>query len=234
MASIIDSFRETFSDRWSFLKIAVFALPTYYVYQQYVQSKGNFASVAEVVWIIVFFLSGFLIDTTHNVISEQDTILASLNPFRLAFITLKGLLAIGPFALVSYLLANYVCSIINIIPWLDATLKTVIWFTACAITLTAFLMFSARERILDVFNFKVFSEKAGDLIVIILFFLLQIAIINLPTVGFLGYTIFVLFGQGFLFQLFISFALIFNIAVAGHYFGQVHYEHIQYVKDTKV
>lgn len=234
MASIIDSFRETFSDRWSFLKIAAFALPSYFVYQMYLQSNNNFGSVFWYAFTIIFFLFGFLIETTHNVISEQDIVLATLNPLKLAFVAIKGILAIGLFAWISCFAANYVCSMINLIPWLDTTLKTVIWFLAAAIILTAFLMFSARERILDVFKMRLLSEKAGDLILVILFFALQIIIINIPTTLFIGYAIFVLFGQGMFLGLFVAFALIFNIAVAGHYFGQVHYENIEYTKETKL
>lgn len=234
MASIIDAFRETYSDHLSFLKLAVFAAPVYYSYQLYTESKNDFSTFYLVAGITLFFLAGFLIKTTNYVINERDSILPPLNPFKLAFCTVKGILAIGPVTIISCLLANYVCSIINIIPWLDTTLKYAIWIVAASIIATSFLLFSSKERILDAYNIKAIFDKAGDLIVVLIIFILQIVIINLPTTGFIIYALIVLFGPGLLLNIFIAYAIIFNLAATGHYMGQIHYETFEYKKDTKI
>lgn len=230
MASIVDSFREVFTDRLSFLKIAILAIPVYYSYQLYLQSKQDFTGFFWLAGITLFFLFGVLIEVTNNMVNERDRILPSLNPFKLAFSAIKGILAIGLFVLISSLLANYVCSLINIIPWLDITLKSIVWLVAASIIITSFLMFSTKKRILDAYNLKILSQKAGDLLITLIFFIIQLAIINIPTSAFLGYIVLILFGFGPIFNFFLSIVLVFNIAVTGHYMGQVHYELLTYDK----
>lgn len=221
MASIVDSFREVFTDNLSFLKIIGLAIPVYYSYDL-------FAHAFFLVVLTVFLLFGFFVEVTKNVVSEGDRILPSLNPFTLAFSALKGIVAIGPTVLVCCFLANYLCSLINIIFWLDITLKILIWLVAASIIVTAYLMFSTKGNILDAYNLIVMYQKSGDVIVVLIFFLIQLTIINLPTTGFIGYTVLVLFGFGPIFNFYIAMAIVFNIAVAGHYLAQAHYENLTY------
>lgn len=231
MASIVDSFSGVFTDRLSLLKLFVLALPVYYSYQVFTTSKGDFSYFYIVAGITLILFLGFLTKVTFNVINEKDAVLPSLNPLKLFATGLKCLIAIGPLAAISAALANGVCSFINIIFWLDMLLKTVIWLIVGSLILTSFLMFSTKERISNAYKFKVLFEKAGELIFVILFFIIQLLIINIPTSGFIAYTLLVLFGFGPVFDAFITFAVVFNIAVVGHYLGQVHYEVVSYNKN---
>lgn len=224
MASIIDSFRETFGDNMSVLKLLVFTVPTYYAYQLYIGAKGNLTSFYFVAVATLFFLFGFLIKTTGNVINERDSVLPSLNPFALAIASIKGILSIGPIAMVSCYVANWGCSFINIMPQVDITLKSIIWVIAAAVIATSFILFSETENILDGLRLKAISDKSGDLIMSLIIFLIQLSLINIPLVGFFGYTIWVLWGIGPIFEFFCAFAIVFNIAATGQYFAQVHYE----------
>ena len=232
MASIVDSFREVFSDRLAFLKLIILAIPADYTYSLYLSAVGDhdYSGYYQMLYLTLFLYFGVLVKVTNNVINERDLVLPSFNPFPIAIAGLKGLLAILPSALISCLIANYLCSIINIIPWLDITLKTIIWLVVASIIITSFLMFSSKGRILDAFNVKVLFEKAGDLIVTLIFFIIQLVVINIPTTAFIGYTLLILFGFGQFFNFYIALAVAFNVAVMGHYFGQVHYETIVYVK----
>lgn len=226
MASILDSFREVYSDNLSLLKIFILSIPVFYCYQLYMTAKtnGDYNNFFLVSYIVLFFLFGFIIDITNNVINERDRILPSLNPFHIALTSLKGLVAVGPSILISCLAANFLMGYINIIFWLDITLKSVIWIVAVSIIITSYLMFAANKKIVEAYNVKKIFQKSGDLIVSLIFFILQLVIINIPTTAFIGYTLFVLFGLGFVLDAFIVFALVFNITVLGHYLGQVNYE----------
>jgi len=224
MASIIDSFRETFSDHMSFFKLLVLAVPVYFSYTAYVGARGDFSTFNILAGITLFFVFGFLVRVTHNVISEADYILPSMNPIELATVAVKGLLAIGPIALISSWIAIYACSLIKFVDWLDVTLKSIIWIVASAVIVTSFLMFSKKEKIMDVLKLKVLSAKAGDLIIILLFFVAQLVIVNFPTTILIGYIIFVLFGYGPYVDFYLAFVVVFNVAVIGHYMAQVHYE----------
>ena len=230
MASIIDSFRETFSDHLSLLKISILSIPVFYSYQIYVQTKKDFTAFLWWAAVTLFFLFGFLIQVTNNVLNEKDSVLPPLNPLKLAFSAFKGIIAVGPYAWISCALANYICSSINIISWLDTTLKVIIWFVVAAIITTAFLMFATKEKITNAYNIKLLFDKAGDLLTILIVFILQLLVINLPTTAFIGYTLFILFGIGPIFDFFWALVLVFNIAVTGHYMAQVHYEIFSYEK----
>lgn len=233
MASIIDSFRGTFGDNLSFLKIFILSVPLYYSYQVYLNIKNDYTGFFGLAFITLFLLFGFLIKVTNNVLNEKDFVLPSFNPLPLIFSALKGIIAVGPATWISCALANYVCSFINIIPWLDITLKSVIWLVAIAVITTSFLMFATKEKIMDAYNLKILSDKAGDLIIVLVFFIFQLFVINLPTTVFIGYVLLVLFGFGHIFDGFVAIALVFNIAVTGHYMAQVHYEVFSYEK-TKI
>lgn len=235
MASILDSFREVYSDSSSLIKVAVLSVPVFYCYQLYTAAKvsGNYDNFFLVSYIVLFFVFGFIIEITNNVINERDRILPSLNPLPLALTSLKGLLAVGPSILISCLAASYLTGYINIIFWLDITLKTIIWLVAASIFLTAYLLFSVNKKIIEAYNVKKIFQKAGDLIVMLIFFVIQLVIINIPTTVFIGYTLVVLFGYGVVFDAFIVFASVFNVAVLGHYLGQVNYEVLGIAVDQK-
>ena len=224
MASIVDSFREVFSDNLAVLKIIVLTIPLFYSYPLYVQAKGDHTGFTWMAVLTFLLLFGFLIGTAHNIISESDAVLPSLNPLKLLFNALKGILAVGPTILIWCWVANYITSLIYIVPWLDITLKVIIWIIVTAVILTALLMFCRRQRISDAYNLKFIFEKAGDLIVVVLFFMVQLLLINLPTTGFIGYVLLLLFGFGPVFDFYVALIIVFNLGVLGHYLGQVNYE----------
>lgn len=224
MASIIDSFRDVFTDRASFLKLIILTLPVYYSYQVYMGSKSGYGSFFLIAGITLFFLLGFFVRIVNNILVAANLVLPSLNPFMLGFVALKGLVAILPLTWLCVFLASKVCSIIYIVPWLDSTLKFCIWLVAISVIMTALLMFCTKENIKDAYNFKLLSKASGDMILALIFFVIQLIIINLPTMGFIGYTLIILFGYGPLFDFFVAFAVVFNFAVMAHYMAQVHYE----------
>lgn len=224
MASIIDSFRDVFTDKLSFLKLATFAVPVYYSYQVYTESKSGYGGFFLIAGITLFFLLGFFIKIISNMLSDAPKLLPSLNPIPLGFSAAKGLIAILPASWISIFLANKICSIIYIVPWLDTTLKTCIWLVAASVIMTSLLMFCTKEKIKDAFKLQLLSRASGDMILALIFFVIQLIIINLLTMGFIGYTLLILFGQGLLFNLFVAYAVMFNFAVSAHYMAQVHYE----------
>lgn len=234
MASIIDSFRDTFSDKLSLFKIAIFALPVYITYGLYINSKGDFSGfwwMASVTFILLF---GLMSRVAYNVINDKETVLPSLNPIPLLKSSFKGLIAISVPAVISCFAANYFCSLINFAPWLDTTMKVLIWAVAASVILTSFLMFVKKESIKDAYDFKIIFEEAGDFIWVILIFLIQLVVVNIPTVAFIGYVILILFGFGWLFDAYVSLAFVFNIAVIGHYLGQVQFEVLEYKRNSRL
>lgn len=230
MASVIDSFKETFGDRMSFLKLLVFAVPIFVSYDLFTSAKSDFGQATILAIITLFLLFGFLTKITGNVINERDSLLPSLNPVKLAITAAKSIIAIGPITLICYLLANYACTVINFVQWLDIILEFLVWLIVLAIIVTAYLMFAPKERITDAYKMKLLYQKAGDLIVTLIVMVIQFILINLPTTGFIVYTLYILFGFGPILNFFLAYALVFNIASMGQYLAQVHYEVFSYEK----
>lgn len=228
MASIIDSFRETASDNLAFFKMGAFAIPLYFSYTNYVKNH----SLDLLAYITLFFLFGFLIKTTSGVLNEKDTVLPPLNPFTLALAAAKGIIAVAPVAAISAFIANYFASIINIEPTVDIIMESILWLLVVAIGLTCFLMFVRREKIADAYNMKTISDKSADLMIAIIFFILQLVIVNIFTTVFIGYVLFVLFGLGPLLYFYIALAIVFNVGVSGHYLAQLQYEVLGYDREN--
>lgn len=224
MASIIDSFKEVSSEKFSIFKMLIFTVAVYYAYTIFVANKGFSANFWTVAFWTAFFLFGLLVKVTNNLINETHNVLPPLNPLKLAFSSLKGIVAIALPTYVACSIVNYISAQIFILPWVDVTLKTILWLVAAAIIVTSFLMFCRNESIKEAFNLKLLFEKAGDLILVLIFFILQLILMNMPTTALIGYAIFILLGYGPVFDFFMAFALVFNIVIAGHYMGQVHYE----------
>lgn len=224
MTSILDSFRDTFGDRFSFFKIATFATPIYFAYTESLKSSPDASFIFWLLVITIFFLFGFLVETTSNVINERNSVMPSLNPFKLVFSSIKGVIAVGPVMAFSVFVANYFIPMINIVEWLDITMKTIIWIIVVAVTLAAFLMFVKNEKVLDAYNLKILSDKSGDMMVGIVFYVLQLAVMNIPTTLLLGYILNFLFGLGPVVYGFLAYALVFNLIATAHYMAQLQYE----------
>ena len=233
MASILDSFRETFNDKFGFFKILIFAIPLYYFYTEYLKGAAAFYSCMFFIYITAFFLFGFFVQITNAVMNEEDWVMPALNPLKIGFSSIKGIIALLPSTAISVGIGLYVTQFINTIPWLDTTLKTIIWIVVASVILTSFLMFAKEENILRAFNLKKLSEKSGDAILGIVFFLLQLLIMNIPTSGFIGYAIYMIFGFGPVLSFFIAYAIIFNLVASGHYLAQLDYEIIGYDDNQK-
>jgi len=234
MASILDSFKETFSDNSTFLKVVVFAIPVYYSIDSIIQSlnKTGVAQYGWIFWVTVFLLLGILIKTTSGVLNEDDTVLPSFNIIKLFVAAAKGLVAVAPVTWLSVFLVNILSSFINIAPWVDNTLKALLWLLAIAVSMTTFLMFVRQEKISDAYNLKTLSDKAADLMISLIFFVIQIVVVNLPTTVFVGYVILTLFGPSPFFNFYVAMAIVFNIGVIGHYLAQLQYEILGYDKEN--
>lgn len=229
MASVIDSFREVFSEQLSFLKLVVLTVPAYFCYQIYLGSKADYTGFWFITIITGFFLFGFLTEITNNIINERSKVLPPLNPLFMGFTALKGIIALTPIILISSIAANFINSFINIeVDWLTITLKSLVWLVAAAFIGTSFLLFAEKETISGTYRLKSIFKKTGDFFIMSIFFLMQLLFANILSTGFIGYTLYILFGFGVVFDIFIAFAVVFNLSVLAHYLGQAYYEVIGY------
>lgn len=231
MASIIDSFRGVLEDNLSFFKLLIFAIPIYFSIDLYLSGKDD--NLLIILFLLtIFLLFGFLIRTTNGVLNEHDTILPPINVFKFAFSATKGLIAIAPSTVIAMAAAYYLGNMINLSPAFDIMVKSILWLLAASISLTSLLMYSRHEKITDAFNFKTISDKSADLLVGLIFFVIQIVIINFPTTILIGYVVTMLFGDGPILYFYIALAVVFNVGVTGHYLAQLQYEVLGYDREN--
>lgn len=235
MASVIDSCKDILGERVSFLKLAILTIPVYYSYVIFKSVTNNdYSGFWIFAGISAFFILGYIIEITNNVINERNIVLPALNPFLMMFSALKGVIGLAPVFLISSWLAIYASSFVNVNPWFDWVLKTLIWLIAVSFIGTSFLMFSSRENIIDALNVKILWQKSGDFIIASIFYIVQFFLVNLVSAGFIGYTIFILFGYSVFFDVFVAFVVTFNLAALGHFLGQAYYELIGYGNQQKI
>jgi hypothetical protein len=230
MASVIDSFRDTFEDNLSFLKLIIFALPVYFGYSLSLHANGDYT----VVWIIglitAFFMLGYIAQITHGMLNDAERVLPKLNPITMAVQSLKVLISAGPFALILYGIGCWILSFFKDFPieWISIVVQVIIGIVVAGLAVTSFLLYAKKQSVIAAYNLKKLSERAGDIMIGIIFLVVQFAVVNVLTVGFLAYTISVLFMPGPLLYAFCSYALVFNLAALGHFLAQVGYETINY------
>lgn len=228
MISILDSFKEVISERFSLLKILVFVIPIYYSLTMLGTGTNGFSLFHTIFYTTAFFLIGFVVKTTNNVANERIVVVPQINPLHLAFSALKGIVAVGPVLISMILLASYVSSLINIMPAVDNILRIGLWIVALSIILTSYLLFCERESIIDSYRIGYLFSKAGDATVALITFVIQSIIFNIIVSGIIGYILFLLFGPANIFNFFTVLAIVFNLTISGHYFGKIYGEGLGY------
>ncbi len=105
MASIIDTIRTIFGCKHSALKlIGISVILAYPLFQVVSKFEGWTAMWTIVTYVAIVFYAGYILLTSSNLINEKEILLPGfLNPFKIFFVGLGGVLAIGPMiALMGY------------------------------------------------------------------------------------------------------------------------------------
>lgn len=228
MVSIIHSFREVFTERFSLLKIVCFVIPLYYLFLLYEQGPKGLCLFHTILYPTLFFLVGFIIKITNNIANERIVTMPALNPILISISAFKGFVGIGPLSFALVLISIHLSSLINSGTSVDMVLKSIIWLVCLSIILASFLLFCERESIADAYRVMLLIKNTGIVAFALIIFLLQTTVINLVTFGVIGYTLFIIFGASRIFDLFIIFAIVFNLAASANYFGHAYCEGLGY------
>src|SRR5574344_1131232 len=240
MASIKDAVEESFLGGTTYIKYALWGGLVYFTYQLYIKSpmSTEFIVAAAFTYLI---LTGFLLETTYNVQQGDSKMLPSFNVFGILWQGLKGLVALGPAIVVNVLLAAFVNKwIINfmVTQGLDAATVTkvssaVVYGLFGSFILTAYLLYVRKFKISDAYDFSLISKYCMDILIAVIFYLFFLAIANFIVVGTITYLFAVLIGiPNPVCTYFWCMAVIWNLAITGHYMAQINYETIE-VKEEK-
>ncbi len=235
MASIKDAIEDSFQDDLCLVKYFVYTIPLYYCVYLYSTSKlsGMFWTAAVFTFMLLF---GFMLICTSNTRNGKDSILPSYNIFALFFYSIKGLIALGPYILLTFWAATYITSQINIYiadPNVSLIFKIITWAVLSSVTLTGYLLYSQKFTISDTYNFKIISESCVDIMIRILFIIPAILVINGVFVGGITYLFWVFVGIPNPVCTFVwCMAFVINLAAIGNYMAQIDYESIGIKNET--
>ena len=233
MASLLDAFRETFSDENSLIKIVTMAIPVFVTVLLSQMGPSYWLYAAILGGIVIFTLFGLLIQVATSVLNEKDYVIPPINPFKFFFTAIKGSVAIAPITIICTFLFFTLSKFLNFSnQYINLAIMIVMGMLFVSLILTSLLMYATREKITDVFNFQRLIGKTDDVLVTMIFFVLIFILLNAVTMGLMWYILYVLFGVGKILFAFSSYALVFNIIMVGHYLAQLQYEVLEYDKDT--
>lgn len=226
MISIIDSFKDILTERFSVLKLLVFTVPLYYSINAFGQQNLNNFYV--VFFCTVFFYLGFLIKSMNNIENQQNIVLPAINPIKLFISAVKAIIALAPAVIITGLLGYHVCLLIHLPQVPDIILKSIIWIILDSIAIASTMLYCEKERIADAFRFGTIFSKLGDVIATVIGLLASLVLLNAILSGVIGYVLSLLFGFGLIFDFFITFVIIFNLALAARYLGKTYSEGLGY------
>ena len=228
MSSIIDAFNDAFSERLSFIKFGIYAIPVYFCLKFYITGQMNYLySLGTVAAILLLAL---FTQAIYNVRQNRREIL-SFNPIELAFSLAKSVVVLLPNVLVFGFVGKIITENISIpidLPHVDLIFDIIVWSIVFSIILTSYLCFTKYLNIRDGFNYKVIFSSFVDVFLGILFFIPQLALANVFIIGPFAY-LFWLFHVPFTNWGFIvccSIAIVVNISIIANYFAQFSYEAI--------
>lgn len=174
---------------------------------------------------------------TYNVRSGNMTVLPSYNIIPVLWTGFVGLLVLAPAALGGYFASKFIVSYAGNYVAAENILK-IIEYICYAIfssfVLTIYLLYTNKFKIKDAYNLNLISKYCIDILLAVVFMLIQVALIDSLILAPITYLIWIFFGiphpVGTFFWCVVG---VLNLAMLGHYMGQVSYEIIEIKEKNK-
>ena len=233
MASIKDSVEEAFQDNNSLLKFILFAIPLFIIVNY---SQENIPGYN--LWVILtsLLLFGFMLYCTYNVRAGESQVLPSFNIFSILLTGLKGIIALAPMAIVSIFLSKFIVNILTTYIPDESVVKVfsyIVYGICGSFVYTSYLLYATKFKIMDAYNIKSIFAYCVDVLVAILFMVIQVILVDAIMIAPVTYIIWLFFGIPHPVAIFFwSIIFIYTLAIVGHYLAQISYEIIE-VKETK-
>ncbi len=229
MASMVDAFRDAFSENLAYLKFVIFAIPVYFVVNLFMVGQTDmFELCAPILGILIF---GLFTQAIYNVRTNRKEVL-TLNPIEFLMGLLKTLVVLLPnglvFGTIGIYLTRYNFPIDNV-PHFNEIYHYIVWLLCGSIILTSYLAFAKFQSLKQGFNYKIIFESCPDVLLQILFLIPQIAIVNLLLVGPVAYLYF-FFKVPFEHWTFVAYCsaiAVVNISILANYMAQASTEFVK-------
>ena len=224
MASIVDSIRSVYTDRFSTLKMGVFSYAVYFLVSMYVPTAVHNPLNFLLILLIFFLYSGFCAIIVSNRINQRIEVLPTLDLVKYFRVCVQSFLLSIPFFVIGIFVVGFVLALFRFEALPQQISLWLVRFVVFCSFISAFINFSENYSMTDGLNLPKLMNGLADVIVYTIVCLLLLAIYSIflavPTL-FLLYTF---FKFGPLFQYGASFFLTLNLAFMADYWGQLHYD----------
>ena len=229
MASMIDAFRDAFSENLAYLKFVIFAIPVYFVVHFFMVGQTEmFRFCAPLLGVLIF---GLFTQAIYNVRTNRKEVL-TLNPIEFLLGLLKTLVVLIPnglvFGTIGIYLTKYNFPVDNV-PHFNEIYHIIVWLLCGSIILTSYLSFAKFQSLKAGFNYKVIFESCPDVLLHMIFLIPQIAIVNLLLVGPVAY-LFFFFKVPFDHWTFVAYCSavgVINVSILANYMAQASTEFVK-------
>lgn len=228
MASIKDALEESLNEPNSLLKFFIFTLPVFGAFCCYMNKMQNSVWFYILAFLSFIVILGTMARCANNVMNYRDYTLPTFNVFTLFFDAIRSIIALIPALAVNGGIAWFV--ITKLVPMISvepvAKGVTYITYAVCgAILLTVFMLFCKKFSFANVFDLKAISDSCIDVMIQMIWMVVQIAIIDAVIAGSLTYLFWLFIGIENVVMYFVwCMTVVFNAALVGNYLGQLNYE----------
>ena len=228
MSSIVSAFNDAFSEKLSFLKIAIYAIPVFFCIKFFMAGKMIEFNILSYITSCLLYA---LMTVGINNVRENNREILTLNPLKLLIVYLKSLVVTIPqgilwggigFAATTFC-ATTIPDEITVLVF-----SIIIWVIVGTICFTAYLSFAKYLDIRDGYNFQIIFSSCFDILAAIIFYIPQIIIAAAVVIGPFAYAFWLLhvpFDHWF-FIVLCSLAIVANVSITANYFAQISYEYI--------
>ena len=225
MASIKDAVEESITDDFAFIKYILYAIPIFICYMLF--SQGNMGWFYFLGFFTLLMLITILIQCIYNVRNGQNYVLPTFNIITFIVSAFKAIFAVGPILGLGFWLGSLIASIKIPIPLPNIQLiyAIIVWLIVGSIIVTSLILYSKTQKIKDAYNIALISNTCIDILIAILFFIPQLALVNGLIFGTIAYLFAVFLSlENPIFIYICCMALAINVAITGNYFAQIDYE----------
>ena len=236
MASIVSAFNDAFSEKRSFLKIALYAIPVFLCARLFLSGQMNSFYLYGTITAVLLFI---LMTIGINNVRENNQEILTLHPLKLLLAFIKTAIVVIPQAIFWLGIAYAITKVIVIpeeIPHANLIFNIVVWSITGTMVFTAYLSFAKYMEIRDGYNYQIIFLSCVDVFAALLFYALQIVLAAAVIVGPFAYVYYYLIHVPFdhwSFVLLCSLAGVACVSISANYFAQVSYEYIVLSNDRK-
>ena len=234
MASIKDAVEDSFHDTHSIIKYILFAIPLFLVVNF---NKEQLPGYSFWVFLTVILLLGFMSYCTYNVRAGNAAVLPSFNIFSTFWAGIKGALAVVPMGLLVYFISKYIAGQIEVYipdPNIVLVFSIIVYGVFASLAITTYILYASTLKISDAYNLKAVSAYSVDVLIAVIFMLIQAALVDTIILAPISYVLWLFFGLPHPVAIYVwSVIFIFNLAMLGHYMAQISYEVIDVKEEAK-